>query len=295
MSKFLNPTDLVKLSNMKLRAKVVVDGFIAGLHDSALKGLSLDFAEHREYVPGDELKYLDWKILGRTDRYYIKQYKEESTLTGYILLDISLSMGYGSKLFTKLQYASYLTASLAYLMLRQQDKVGLILFNENIAEYIPAKSSTSHMGFIMNRLDNIMPIGKTSICEVLENINSFMKKRGLIILISDLYNDEDKVLRYLKYLNSKKNEIIVFHILDKEELYLSFKEPFIFEGMEDKLKVLALPDMIRYEYKNLIEKFISKYKLTCEKNNIDYVLFNTETPLEYGLLHYLEKREKLIK
>lgn len=295
MGKFLNPTDLVKLSNMKLRAKVVVDGFIAGLHDSALKGLSLDFAEHREYTPGDELKYLDWKILGRTNRYYIKQYKEESTLISYILLDKSLSMGYGSSTITKLTYASYLTASLSYLMLRQQDKVGLMLFNEKIAEYIPPKSATSHMKFIMNSLDNISSGGKTSIWEALENISGFMKKRGLIILISDLYDNEDKVLKYLKYLNSKKNEVIVFHILDNSELSLNFKEPFIFEGMEDKLKVLALPDMIRYEYKKLINEFINKYKSICEKNNIDYVLFDTATPLEYGLIHYLSKRERLLK
>ncbi|MFH1824804.1 MAG: DUF58 domain-containing protein [Candidatus Firestonebacteria bacterium] len=295
MSKFLNPTDLVKLSDMKLRAKVVVDGFMAGLHDSALKGLSLDFAEHREYVPGDELKYLDWKILGRTDRYYIKQYKEESTLISYILLDKSSSMGYASGKITKLQYASYLAASLTYLMLRQQDKVGLMLFNEKIAEYIPPKSALSHMKFIMNSLDNISSGGKTSIWEALENISGFMKKRGLIILISDLYDNEDKVLKYLKYLNSKKNEVIVFHILDNAELVLNFKEPFIFEGMEDKLRVLALPDMIRHEYKKLINEFINKHKSICEKNNIDYVLFDTLTPLEHGLIRYLEKRERLLK
>ncbi len=293
---YLDPLILTKISNMFLRARFVVEGFIAGLHQSPFRGFSLQFAQHREYAPGDELKHLDWKVYGKTDRYCVKQYQEETNLKAYIILDCSASMGYGSSSnLSKFQYGSYLTASLAYLMLRQQDSVGLVTFDEIIKDYIPPRSNRAHLSMILGKLESLLPSGKTKISAVLKKMEQYIKRRGLIILISDFFDEQEEVLKSLKYFHFKKHEIIVFHLLDDSELEFPFEGLVLFEDIEKGTKVLTYPEVIKKRYEDSINHFVESYKLKCRENGIDYCFIRTSTPLDYALGIYLVKRQKLIR
>ncbi len=288
---YLDPLVLAKLSSMLLRARFVVEGFIAGLHQSPFKGFSLEFAQHRQYSRGDELKHLDWKVYARTDRFYIRQYQEETNLKGYILLDTSASMGYGSRGISKLQYGCYLASSLAYLMLRQQDSAGLITFSSNINTCIPPWANRQHLSVILDELEKITPQGKTDIGHIFQKLGKYIKKRGLVIFISDLFDDSERVIKALKYFRYRKNEVIVFHLLDPAEKELPFTDSVLFEDMEKGIQIISHPDIIRKEYKNLLNNFIEKYKLSCRGSGIDYCLMNTSVPLDKALSTYLAKRE----
>ncbi|GAG51955.1 unnamed protein product, partial [marine sediment metagenome] len=200
---YIDPLIVAKLSTMLLKARFVVEGFIAGLHQSPYRGFSLEFAQHREYSPGDETRHVDWKVYGRKDKYFVKQYQEETNLKGYILLDISASMGYKSKEITKLQYGSYLAASLAFLMLKQQDSVGLATFDEKIKKYIPPRQSKGHLSLILEELEKLIPSSQTGINRSLRELGQYTKRRGLIILISDLLDEQEKVVNALKYFRFK--------------------------------------------------------------------------------------------
>ncbi|MEI7904777.1 MAG: DUF58 domain-containing protein, partial [Candidatus Firestonebacteria bacterium] len=245
MEKFLLEK-LVSPGSLKLRAKSIVDGFLAGMHDSPLKGAGLDFAEHREYARGDDLKRLDWKLAGKTDKYYVKQYKEESTLTCYILLDISGSMDFSSgSSETKMLYAMQLAASLSYLIKSGHDKFGLFTFNDKVRDLIPPASSAAQLNLVIKQLESITPSGRTSVFRSLQEAGSLIKKKAMVILISDLYDEspEPEALKYFKYLASRKNEVLVFHILDEAELSLDYREPFVFEGLENGERLLAHPEL----------------------------------------------------
>lgn len=290
----LDPLVLAKLGNLFLRAKIVVEGFISGLHQSPFKGWSLEFAQHREYAPGDELKHFDWRVYGRTDRYFVKQYEEETNLKSYLVLDCSNSMGYSSGgVLSKFQYGSYLAAALAYLMLKQQDAVGLTLFNDKIETYIPARSVWGHLSLIFDKLENARPSGKTKISSNLAEMGKYIKRRGLVILISDLFENPDEVIKILKYYRYKKHEVIVFHLLDPGERRLPDGEAYLFENLESREKIPAEPNLIREEYERLVNNFIENYKLRFRESDIDYSLFTTGTPLDYALGSYLAKRERL--
>lgn len=290
---YIDPLIVAKLSTMLLRARFVVEGFIAGLHQSPYKGFSLEFAQHREYSPGDETRHIDWKVYGRKDKYFVKQYQEETNLKGYILLDRSASMGYKSKGITKLQYGSYLAASLAFLMLRQQDSVGLATFDERIKKYIPPRQSKGHLSLILKELENLVPSSQTGINRSLRELGQYTKRRGLIILISDLLDEQEKVLNALKYFRFKKHEVIVFHLLDPAELELPFTNVLWLEDMENKKRVLTHPEVIREKYKNVIKEFVEMYKLSCLRSDIDYCLMDTKTPLDFALGAYLARRKML--
>jgi len=290
---YIDPLIVAKLSTMLLKARFVVEGFIAGLHQSPYKGFSLEFAQHREYSPGDETRHIDWKVYGRKDKYFVKQYQEETNLKGYILLDRSASMGYKSKGITKLQYGSYLAASLAFLMLRQQDSVGLATFDERIKKYIPPRQSKGHLSLILKELENLVPSSQTGINRSLRELGQYTKRRGLIILISDLLDEQEKVLNALKYFRFKKHEVIVFHLLDPAELELPFTNVLWLEDMENKKRVLTHPEIIREKYKNVIKEFVETYKLSCLRSDIDYCLMDTKTPLDFALGAYLARRKML--
>lgn len=288
-----SPLTLSKISNLFLRAKIVVEGFISGLHQSPFKGWSLEFAQHRKYTAGDELKHLDWRIYGRTDRYFIKQYEEETNLRSYLVLDCSNSMGYKSSKLSKFDYGCMLVACLAYLMLRQRDAVGLTLFNHKMETYLPARSNWAHLSLILNKLENITPSGETKIYSSLSDLGNHIRRRGLIILISDLFEEPTEVVRTLKYFRYKKNEVIVFHLLDQLEKKLPEGDAYLFENLENKEKISAEPELIREEYSRLMNNFIDNYQLNFRKSDIDYSLFTTDTPLDYALGSYLAKRAKL--
>ncbi len=291
--KYLHPETVAKLDNMALRARLVVEGYIIGQHKSPYHGFSVEFAEHRAYGPGDEIRHVDWKLYGKTDRYYVKQYEEETNLKVYILLDISRSMKYTSKTVSKLDYASYLSAALSYLMLNQRDGTGLILFDEKIQTFIPPRSTSSHLNTILKHLEKPKLGSDTEIGSVLHEMAERIKKRGLIILISDLMDDQESVLSGLKHFRHNKQEVILFHILDRKELDFDFNTRTRFKDMESGSLLTTEPWQIKSSYKKRIQLLQDEYKKQCRKQLIDYVPLFTDQSLDIALNSYLNKRQKL--
>ncbi|MBC8322182.1 MAG: DUF58 domain-containing protein, partial [Candidatus Marinimicrobia bacterium] len=291
--KYLHPETVAKLDNMALRARLVVEGYIIGQHKSPYHGFSVEFAEHRAYGPGDEIRHVDWKLYGKTDRYYVKQYEEETNLKAYILLDTSRSMKYTSGTVTKLEYASYLSAALSYLMLNQRDGTGLILFDENIQTFIPPRSTSSHLNTILKHLEKPKLGSDTEIGSVLHEMAERIKKRGLIILISDLMDNQESVLSGLKHFRHNKQEVILFHILDRKELDFDFNARTRFKDMESGSLLTTEPWQIKSSYKKRIQLLQDVYKKQCRKQLIDYVPLFTDQSLDIALNSYLNKRQKL--
>ena len=278
---------------MALRARLVVEGYIIGQHKSPYHGFSVEFAEHRAYGPGDEIRHVDWKLYGKTDRYYVKQYEEETNLKAYILLDTSRSMKYTSGTVTKLDYASYLSAALTYLMLNQRDGIGLILFDEKIQKFIPPRSTPSYLNTILKNLEKPTFGSDTDIGLVLHEMAERIKKRGLVILISDLMDDQEAVLSGLKHFRHNKQEVILFHILDRKELDFKFNTRTRFKDMESASQLTTEPWQIKSSYKKRIQRLQNDYKKQCREQLIDYVPLFTDQSLDIALNSYLNKRQKL--
>ena len=274
---------VAKLNNMQLRARLVVEGYMIGYHKSPYHGFSVEFAEHRSYGHGDEVRHIDWKLYGKTDRYYVKRFEEETNVRSHILLDSSQSMKFGSGSVNKLSYATYLSAALTYLMLSQKDAVGLVLFDEKIKKFIPPKSTQSHSNIIMKTLEKVTPGYDTQIRPVLDSMAEQIRKRGLIILISDLLDDPEKVLMGLKHFRYNKQEIIVFHLMDPEEYNFDFGERIQFTDMESGESITTDPWHIRKAYKNQIDHFNKTYQYGCRNLKIDYVPLFTNQPLDIAL------------
>jgi len=311
-TKYLNPSALSKLANLELKAKFVVEGFMTGLHKSPYHGFSVEFAEHRQYMPGDDLKHLDWKVFARTDKYFIKQYEEETNLKAYILLDISKSMDFSqSKMnsntgfknlfsrnvktgnnITKLEYGSYVAASLSYLMLLQRDAVSLTTYDTSIRKFIPAKSTKANLKLILKELTDIKSSNATGTANCLNVIADKIKRRGIIIIISDLFDNQEEVMKSLRHFRYDKNEVILFQILDPVEMSFLDSTPVRLIDSETKEEIFSQPVDVKKEYSEIMKDFIQKYKSECMKNNIDYVLLTTDTPFDVALLKYLNKRKK---
>ena len=289
----LTPDIISRLNNLSLKARFVVEGFIVGLHKSPYHGFSVEFSEHRAYGAGDEIRHVDWKLWGKTDRFFIKQFEEETNLKSYLLVDQSLSMTYKSKNTTKLEYAQILAASLGYLMLKQQDAVGLTLFDDHIRVNIPARSKRSHLNIILSQMQNIIAGPETTIAPVLHKTAEAIKKRGLIILISDLFDDPDKVLSGLQHFRYKGHEVIVFHVLDPQELTLDFTQRTRFRDMESGEEIVTDPWHIQSDYQKSMEQFCDYIKSNCRQKNIDYVQLSTDLPLDMALSEYLIKRKRI--
>lgn len=321
--KYLNPSVVARLSNMEFKARMVVEGFIAGMHKSPYHGFSVEFAEHRQYMPGDDLKHLDWKILGKTDRYYIKRYEEETNLKSYLLLDISRSMNFksddisglnikkkgffrklisGSEVqpgqshdsLTKLEYASHLAASLAYLMLLQRDAISLTTYDTKIRSYIPPHSTKANLQLILKELSNVESVNETGTAKCLNEIADKVKRRGLVIVFSDLFDEQSEVINALKHFRYDKNEVIIFQILDPIELTFLEGNPVTLKDMETNEEIFSQPVSMQKAYQESVQEFINKYKTECRKNNIDFITLSTSTPFDTALLNYLNKRKKLI-
>lgn len=291
--KFLTAEAAARLDNLSLVARTVVEGFIAGLHRSPYHGFSVEFSEHREYSPGDNLRYIDWMAYGRTDRYYVKQYEEETNLRCHILLDASASMSYASGEVTKFEYGSYLAASLAYLMVRQRDSVGLVTFDRDIRSRIPAGSTTVHLNRLLSELERTSPSSLTGIARAFHALAENIKKRSLIIIISDLFDDETEIFRALRHFRHKKHEVVVFHILDPWEMEFPFKQMSDFIDVETAEKIQADPRYVRQEYLKEIKAFIDTLRRGCAEGTMEYVLANTNVPFELLLTSYLDKRQRL--
>lgn len=291
---YLEPARIASLGNLNLVARQVVEGFISGLHRSPYHGFSVEFAEHREYSPGDSLRHLDWQALGRTDRLYIKQYEEETNLRAYVLLDCSASMGYSStEAINKFQYACFLASCLAYLMLRQQDSVGLIAFDDRIRVNIPPRSTTSHFDYLMQSLEGLQPGNETRLAETFHTIAEQVRKRALLIVLSDLYDDESQVLKALGHFRHKKHEVLLFHIFDPMERRLSFDRLTDFQDMETNDRIQVDPRQVREEYLRLFDEFVSFYTRAASEHRMDYLVTDTETPYYLMLHDFLARRMRL--
>jgi uncharacterized protein (DUF58 family) len=291
--KYLQPEVISQLANMDLRARLVVEGFITGLHRSPYHGFSVEFAEHRQYMPGDEFKHVDWKVYAKTDRFYVKQFEEETNLKAYLLLDCSGSMDYKSTGISKFEYASYLAAALSYLLVRQRDAVGLVTFDAQIRAYFPPRSVKSYLYELLQHLEKIKPAEKTHISQTLHQMAERIKRRGLIILLSDLLDRPEEILSGLQHFRHRNHEVLVFHILDPTEITFDFKKDAIFEDMETGERMSTQPWHIRREYQQRMQHFIETYKSGCRNHNIDYVLLNTAQSFDKALFEYLVKRKRM--
>lgn len=289
----LKPETLARLRGLDLKARLVVEGFLEGLHRSPYKGFSVEFSEYRPYIPGDEPRRIDWKVYAKRDRLYVKEYQEETNLRAMLLVDASGSMAYKSGPLTKLSYATTLAAALAYLLIKQKDAVGLASFDTRIRQYLPARSSMNHLQYLLARMEGISPGGETGIAVSLHGLAERVKKRGLIIIFSDLFDEPEKVLLALRHFRHRRHEVILFHILDPQEEEFDFSSPTRFVDMETKKEAGLDPRLVRDEYRKALQEYRLKLKSTCSEHNIDYNPIRTDQSLEHALFRYLEKRRRL--
>ncbi|MEW6088790.1 MAG: DUF58 domain-containing protein [bacterium] len=293
--KYLDPQVVAKISNLELVARLVVEGFVAGLHKSPYRGFNVEFAEHRQYNPGDEIRYIDWRVWGKRDKYYVKQFEEETNLKCYILLDKSASMGYSSGKITKLMYGVYLTSALSYLMLSQRDSAGLVTFDKDIRTYLPPRSQPAYLKEILNSIAGIEPFEKTDLSFVLHRLADKIKRRALILIISDFMDDMNKVIAGLKHLRHKKHEVIVFHLMDVQEKEFNFSEPLEFIDMESNEVLKTDSAGIKAFYRRKVDEYLKDFKYRCGEGFIDYSLLLTSAPFDIALSNYLAKRRMRMK
>jgi len=291
--KYLNPELLSKLASMDLRARLVVEGFITGLHKSPYHGFSVEFAEHRQYMPGDDIKHVDWKVYGKTNRFYVKQFEEETNLKSYLLLDASASMGYASGGMSKLEYASYLAGALAYMMIRQRDAVGLVTFDKKIRRYLPPRSVSTYLNQILLELDKTESSAETDVATALHHLADRIKRRGLVILFSDLLDDPQAVISGLRHFRHRNHEVIVFQILDPMELSFDFGQDAVFKDLESQEEINTQPWHIRQDYQKQIGRFNTIYKKFCREHQIEFLSINTTQSYDVALLQYLLKRKRI--
>ncbi|MCH7912963.1 MAG: DUF58 domain-containing protein [Deltaproteobacteria bacterium] len=288
---FFDPLVLARLSNLYLKARWVVEGTMSGIHRSRSKGFSVEFEEHREYSPGDEIRRIDWKALGKTDKYFIKETEDETNLRAYLILDVSASMDYASNGISKFAYGCILTASLAYLILKQQDAAGLVTFSSRIESFIPPRARRGYLMEILHALEGQTPSGETALGKILQEIAGKINRRGLVILISDLLDEPEDILEGLRLFRFKGSDVIVFHLLDAAELDLPFDGNILFEDTEQThLRVTADPQAIRQVYRKVVEEFTGHLRKQCQERSIDYQLLSTSTPLDQALVSYLSWR-----
>lgn len=293
VSRFLEPEVVSRLRNMELRARLVVEGFLQGMHRSPYHGFSVEFAEYRQYISGDTPRYVDWKVFGKTDRYYVKVFEEETNLKATLLLDKSASMGFAGRGVSKLRWGSLLAASLAYLMIKQQDAAGLVLFDDAIRDYMPARSVRGQMVQILAALERVAPTDRTRLGPALHHMAERLRRRGLCILISDLFDDPDAVMKGLKHFRHRQHEVIVFHVLDELERTFDFRDEAKFVDLETRQEIRSEPWFVKKEYRQRVDAWMRDLARRCREHFIDYVPVTTSTPFDRALLAYLNKRSLL--
>ncbi|PJA30151.1 MAG: DUF58 domain-containing protein [candidate division Zixibacteria bacterium CG_4_9_14_3_um_filter_46_8] len=291
--RFLQPDTVSRLRSLELRARLVVEGFIIGLHRSPYHGFSVEFAEHRQYMPGDSIKNIDWKVFGKTDRYYVKEFEEETNLKCYILLDCSASMRYSSGKITKFDYARQVAASLAYLMLKQQDAVGLLTYDEKIRRYIPPRMARPHLNVLLKEMDAATPSEKTDSGSAFHELAERIKRRGLVIIISDLLDDYEKLVSGMKHFRHKKHEVVIFRILDPREEDFNFPIEARFKDMETGEIISTDPHQIKEAYRHQFSQFSEGLKTEARRGLIDFNTFVTTDSYDKALFAYLARRAKL--
>jgi uncharacterized protein (DUF58 family) len=292
--RFLDPAVIARLGTLELKARTIVEGFLSGLHRSPFKGFSVEFAEYRQYMPGDDLATIDWKVYARSDRYYVKKFEEETNLDCHLMVDVSASMSYGSHAFTKLEYASCLAGALAYLMNRQRDAVGLIGFDDRVVSMLPASARPGHLRSLLVTLDQLRPGHRTDVSKPLHQLADSLSRRGMVVVISDLLDDPASVIHGLKHFQYRGTDVIVFHVLDSDELDFPFDRATRFEDLETGEEIMAVPELVRAQYMTEINSLVDRYRRELGASGIDYQLLSTKQPLELALLSYLSARGKLL-
>jgi uncharacterized protein (DUF58 family) len=292
--RFLDPAVVARLGTLELKARTIVEGFLSGLHRSPFKGFSVEFAEYRQYIPGDDLSTIDWKVFARSDRYYVKKFEEETNLDCHLMLDVSGSMAYGARGMTKLEYGACLAASLGYLMNRQRDAVGLMAFDDRIVSMLPASARPGHLRALLVALDRLEAGRETDVSKPLHQLCEALTRRGLVVLISDLLDDPEAVIRGLRHFQFRGNDVVVFHVLDPDELDFPFERATRFEDLETTEEVMAVPALVREHYLKEMGALIERYKRELGGAGIDYTLLPTSQPLEMALLSYLATRARAV-
>jgi len=294
---FLDPDTIARLRGLELRSRSIVAGFISGMHRSAYHGFSVEFAEHRQYVPGDDLRHIDWRLLGRRDRFYIKEYEEETNLRCNILLDASHSMAYAGRAaaggHSKFQYACRLAATLAYVLNRQQDAVGLITFDSDVRERLPSAAGKPQLATLLEILARTEPAQRTEVKALFHRLAEELRKRSMVILISDLLANADDVVSGLEHICHAGHELIVLHVMDADEWEFQFVDNTRFEGLEDSAELLADPQSLRESYLAAVRRFVNRVRAACLRRHADYVEVNTRDPLDATLCGYLARRAGL--
>jgi uncharacterized protein (DUF58 family) len=302
--RYLEPETISQLNNMELRARLIVEGFITGLHRSPYHGFSVEFAEHRPYNPGDELRHVDWKVFAKTDRHYVKQYEEETNLRHYVVLDTSASMRYrGEAGLSKLEYGAYLAAGLHYLMVRQRDATGLVAFDETVHTLMPPRSTQGYLRAILGRLDRLTDADpkvppRTGAASALHEVAERIGRRSLVVVITDLFENvaqHDDLLKALQHLRYRGHEVLVFHVLESEtERRFRFPDvPMLFRDMETGEEITLQPAQLREEYATAVQAFSDRFRRRCRQYNVDFVELDTAQPYDRALLAYLNKRGRL--
>jgi uncharacterized protein (DUF58 family) len=292
-ARFVDPKILARIGNLELLAKTVVDGFINGLHRAPFFGASIDFAEHRGYVAGDDIRRVDWRLYARTDRYYVKQYEADTNTNFSILFDVSRSMKFTSGGVSKLEYGAFLGACLGYLATRQRDRVGIITFDEDIVSHVPP--SAKHFDMVLHTLDRAKAERPGHLSAPLHKMAEHFKRRGILLLISDFYDEPDAILDGIKPLKFLGNDLIVFHVLDPQEISFDYEDASAFEDLESREQIPVVPQSFRAEYRRLIQEHIASLQAKFSEQRIDYALLNTSEPLDRALFSYLSSREKMMR
>lgn len=290
-ARFVDPVVLARVGNLELVARSIVEGFINGVHRSAHFGASVDFAEHRGYTPGDDIRRVDWKLFGRTDRFYIKEYEADTNVNFACMLDVSKSMAFGSRGITKLEYGRILAGCLTYMVHRQRDRVGFAAFDDDVVEYVPC--SAKHMETTLHVLDRLKPSKPGQLAPPMKKLAEVFARRGLLVLISDLYEDPQAVLEAVAPLRFRGHDMIVFHVLDPAEIEFEYDQASAFEDLESGEQIPVVPEALAEQYRTLIREHSDALRSKCSELRIDYALLNTGTPLDHALFSYLSMREQM--
>ena len=291
-TRFLDPELLARIGSLELLARAVVEGFMSGLHRSPFTGFSTEFTEYRQYNAGDDLRYLDWRLLARTDRYFIKKYRADTNTQCHLLVDTSASMNYAhASEITKLQYAQFLAASLAYLLNRQQDAVGLVAFAEKVHTHVPARNRTGHMRTIFGNLSMLEPGGQTHLAESLHQLAEILTRRGIVVIISDFYDQAERLQEAFQHLRFKGHDLVAFHVLDQNELDFNFDDPvLLLEDAETQEQMPVIPDVVIGGYRERMKQHVADMRRCAATNHVDYEMLTTKQPLDFALFSFLSRR-----
>ena len=293
LTRFIDPAVLTRISSLELVARTVVEGFISGLHRSPYLGFSVNFAEYRQYRPGDDIRRIDWKVYGRLDRFFVKEYEGETNTGVQIILDCSHSMAYGSRGIQKLEYGQFLAASLAYFVFKQRDGVGFVSFDDEMRDYIPPRGSVGHLNTVLHAIEHTQAGEKTDFHKPLVGVAERLRRRGIVVVISDLYDENRNVMQGLRQLALRGNDVVVFQVLDPSEIQFDFADSAQFVDLETRAEMHVIPDFLREEYRKVLKEQIQYFEKECAKDRIDYALLDTSQPLDHALSTYLLRREHL--